>query len=447
MSRMPEAGELVDDVFRIESKLDSGNFGAVYKAEDELEKRLIALKILKPGPHDENELRQRFEREARLVYSLRHPHIVQVYYYGETNSGLPYMAMEYLQGTDLRSLLVHHGPLAPALIRRISLETLSALESAHGLGIVHRDLKPANIFLVNDGGKGHVKVLDFGFAKALDDDRQGEITNAGTLVGTPAYMSPELVHKKNVGPPADIYAMGLIIAEMLTGEKLIQIESVYDTILFQASSKPIRLPEPIRTSIFGPIIEKAIAKSLDQRYRNADEMIADLKRLDIPGAGPVIEGPPRAIYAAPSEFGSADTEARTVPRSDGMPSLDEVDAALGLTASAREAAIEDAMTRDYSDVRARLASAGHPVLSSREPQVELGPPPADASDEPSFDSTMPASGHFPRPDDSFIIGTLDVPQPTQSIARNARLTDIVWGVVVGVVILGIFFAVLMLMGR
>ncbi|MFU8802916.1 MAG: serine/threonine protein kinase [Bradymonadaceae bacterium] len=424
MSRMPEVGELVDDVFRIEQMLDSGNFGAVYKVHDELENRTIALKVLKPGPHDEQELRQRFEREARLVYSLTHPHVVEVYYYGQTTKGLPYMAMEYLQGTDLRSLLIHHGVLADALVRRISLETLSALESAHGLGIIHRDLKPANIFLVNDGAKGHVKVLDFGFAKALDDEKQGEITNAGTLVGTPAYMSPELVHKKNVGPQADLYAMGLIIAEMLTGKKLIDIESVYDTILFQASKKPIRLPDTIQATLFGPIIERAIAKKLDDRYGSADEMIAALKALDIPGSGPALDGPPRAIYAAPSEFGSADTDARTVPRSTGMPSLDEVDEALGGTGP-------------DSDLAADLAAGPAPDHLP----LAFTPLHSAAEDEPTFERHDTAT--IAAPDDSFIIGDLEIPNPTTSTPRKGSLIDVIWGLVVGVIILGIIFAVLM----
>ena len=145
MARMPEAGEIIDDVFRVEKELDSGNFGSVYKVTDMLENRTLALKVLRPGAHDEGELRKRFEREATLIYSLNHPHIVRVFYYGETPAGLPYMAMEYLNGTDLRSLLHGYGALHDALAKRITVETLSALEAAHNLGIVHRDLKPANI--------------------------------------------------------------------------------------------------------------------------------------------------------------------------------------------------------------------------------------------------------------------------------------------------------------
>lgn len=328
MSRMPSVGEIIDDAFRVEAEIDSGNFGSVYKVHDLAGNRKLALKVLRPGPHDESELRRRFEREARLVYSLRHKHIVGVYYYGETNSGLPYMAMEYLVGTDLRTLLKHHGALNSKFIRRITLETLAALHEAHSLGIVHRDLKPANIFLVKDGGKGHVKVLDFGFAKALVDDNAEEITNVGTLVGTPAYMAPELVHKKNVGPAADLYAMGLIIAEMMTGQKVVNIESIYDTIMFQASPKRMKLSNEIEKSEFGPTIKKAIAKGLAQRYKSAAEMAESLGGL--PEVAPRITvrnnvelSTPQRI---PRDTGDHDV---TVPHSRGLPSDQELDRALG----------------------------------------------------------------------------------------------------------------------
>jgi serine/threonine protein kinase len=330
MGRTPEVGEIVDEAFRVEQEIDSGNFGHVYRVTELTSNDTLALKVLKPGPHDEEELRQRFEREARLIYSLQHPHIVRVFYYGQTDGGLPYMAMEFLRGTDLRTLLHHHGALNPTLVRRIALETLSALGAAHDLGIVHRDLKPANIFLVNDGHKGHVKVLDFGFAKALDENKQqGEITNAGTLVGTPAYMSPELVHKRHVGPPADIYALGLIVAEMVTGKKIIQIESVYDTILFQASSKPIKMPEEVMDSPFAEIVERAVAKKLTERYATAEEMMADLEALYIPGSSTNRERVPvSAPESTPDPVRRIEESAETIPRSDGRPDLAQIESGL-----------------------------------------------------------------------------------------------------------------------
>lgn len=330
MARMPVAGEVIDEVFRVEAEIDSGNFGSVYKVHDMLEDRILALKVLRPGPHDESELRQRFEREARLIYSLQHKHIVRVHFYGETNSGLPYMAMEYLEGTDLRTLLQHHGALNHALVRRITLETLSALSVAHDLGIIHRDLKPANIFLVKDGGKGHVKVLDFGFAKALDDSSPlAEITHAKTLVGTPAYMAPELVHKKRVGPAADLYAMGLIMAEMLKGDKIIEIDTVYDTILFQASPENIRFPDAIMGSPFADVVTKSTKKSLEERYETARQFGEDLGGLPQVEPTPEPEREKKAPVRRKLYITDAGDNDVTIPRSLGLPSEEELAALMG----------------------------------------------------------------------------------------------------------------------
>ncbi len=447
MSRMPSEGDVIDDVFRVEEELDHGNFGAVYKVADLLEKRTLALKVLKPGPHDEEELRQRFDREARLIYSLRHPHVLRVYYYGHTDSDLPYMAMEYLEGTDLKSLIRHHGALSPALARRITIESLAALHCAHSMEIIHRDLKPANIYLVDDGSKGHVKVLDFGFAKALDSKSRSEITNAGTLVGTPAYMSPELVHKRDVGPAADIYAMGLILAEMASGEKVVQIESIYDTVLFQGSEKPIKLSKPVKNSPFIQIIKKAIAKDLNRRYATAHEMIEDLRRLELPRVGPYTEDVP--LSTDPPEVGSADTEAKTRPRSDGRPSLDEVEQSLrGKELNPEFGSYDDDPTieRQYSfetvpdEVVAEAdTSPDRPARSAPAQQISHSPghnerstssrrrPNRSPHDTATIDHSELAKPRRPRQQDSS-------PPPGKS---PSAIRDVIFGILVGGAILGL----------
>jgi serine/threonine protein kinase len=148
-------------------------------------------------------------------------------------------------------------------------------------------------------------------------------------------MAPELVHKKQVGPQADLYAMGLILAEMITGKKLVNIENVYDTILFQASDKPIKLPEPIQSSPFAKIVKRAVEKDPARRYPTAAAMIADLRALQVPGGEP---DPLAHLRPAPREFGSAAQETSTVPRSMGMPSIEEVERLVGQNRSAAQAA-------------------------------------------------------------------------------------------------------------
>lgn len=330
MSRMPEVGDVVDDVFRVEAELDHGNFGSIYRVHDIVEDRTLALKIQKPGPHDEDEVRQRFEREARLIYSLDHDHVVEVLYYGQTDDGLPYMAMEFLDGTDLKRLLRGGFELNDDQIKRITMETLSALEAAHRVGIVHRDLKPANVFLVDDGDRGHVKVLDFGFAKAIDDQNKRQITRAGTLVGSPAYMAPELVHKKNVGAHSDLYGVGLILAEMISGEKAVQIENVYDTIVFQGSDEPVELSSAVERSPFAKVVRKAVRKDVAQRYQTAGEMMDDLEKIDRGGESADLQhhAEVNTETSAPFVVGNADQEAETEPQASGLPSMAEVERTL-----------------------------------------------------------------------------------------------------------------------
>lgn len=463
MSQLPVIGELVDEVFRVESKLDEGNFGAVYRVFDTLEQRTLALKVLKPGPYDESELRERFEREASLIYSLEHPNVLKVYYYGQTNSGLPYMVMEYLQGTDLRDLLNQYGALSHALIRRLSLEVLSALDAAHGLGIVHRDLKPANIYLVNDGDKGHVKVLDFGFAKALESDTQREITHAGTLVGTPAYMAPELVHKKNVGPPADLYAVGLIMAEMILGKKLIQIESIYETILFQATTKDIKMPAAVADSVFGKVIARATTKDLAGRYATAQEMIADLEQIDIPGAGPARK---RTVSSRVSAVSSAQN---AYAQASGSFSGQMYDASQDSMYEQKETAVSSytsgMMLPDAGELNRVLGRHETPgagmFFNSPEAQIaaddsvllveNLAPLHHRAGEEVTIErSGNDASQAFrnvsrSQNEGSFIIGDLELPQSINPTAHSV-VSEVMLGIGIGLAILGIVLLIVVYRG-
>lgn len=407
MSRMPQVGEIVDEVFRVERELGQGNFGAVYRVHDLVEDRALALKVLKPGPHDEGELRRRFEREARLIYSLQHPNVLRVYYYGQTESGLPYMAMEFLEGTDLKRLVRQEGALAESRVVRIAEEVLAGLDAAHRLGIVHRDLKPANIYLVDDGGRGQVKVLDFGFAKALDDERDADLTAAKTLVGTPAYMAPELVHKAEVGPRADLYALGLIMVEMLTGEKLIQIESVYDTLMYQASKKPIKLPATLSRSRLKPVIERAVAKDLEQRYQSAAQMSAALA--SVMAGEPVLSQEVRAAGSDSSRGSEAIDPWADFARPGDVEPLGE---------------------------RARGAGSA-PSLASIELRVNARRQAPEEVAEPSGEQTPRASAR------AAVDAELDLSaeRPDQGNKREEPRTDfvleVVLGVVLGAIVLGL----------
>lgn len=460
MSRMPEVGSVVDEVFRIEQSLDEGNFGAIYRARDLLEDRALALKVHKPGPHDAEEVRQRFEREARLIYRLEHPNVVQVHYYGQTANGLPYMAMEYLEGTDLKALLRQGYELSTGQIIRIALATLAALEAAHEMGIIHRDLKPANVFLVEDDHGGDVKVLDFGFAKALDEEEGSNLTSTETLVGSPAYMAPELVHKKNVGPVSDLYALGLILGEMVIGQKLVDIDSIYDTISFQASDKPVSIPPAVERSPFGDIVRKAIHKDASRRYQSAAEMRRDLQRLSIaeePAPSPADTATSASLpHGAMSAEDTTEEEIPTEPDARGMPPRREVKNLTGQDPQRATGPTDATVVTDNPLLPDDGSSDEKEASDGPEREKESAPTPRpDASGQESIDARRSGGrrgGRQARPQTAEVNVDEEAkssrrssqtrPNPSsgnQSSRRNGeppvRLIEVLLGAVLGVIVL------------
>src|SRR5688572_5173716 len=220
------AGEKIAH-FQIEAKLGQGGMGVVYAAEDVLLGRKVALKLLPPAVTGSDARRLRFLREARAGSAVLHPNLATVFQVGEVEDTI-FIAMEIVKGQDLRKVLEQRGQLDTAEALGIASGIASGLAAAHAAGIVHRDLKPANVMLTETG---HVKVLDFGVAKwigAEDDDGEGEtslsaastesISRFGQILGTPAYMSPEQAAGRPVDARTDVYALGLILREMLKGE-------------------------------------------------------------------------------------------------------------------------------------------------------------------------------------------------------------------------------------
>jgi eukaryotic-like serine/threonine-protein kinase len=222
--------------FRIVEKLGEGGMGVVYKATDEKLRRTVALKVLPASFADDVERRSRLLREARAAGAVTHPNIATVYEIDEADGHI-FIAMEYVDGESLRDDLAT-GPLAVPEALRIALQIAHALGEAHDAGVVHRDLKPENVIL---GKNGQVKLVDFGLAKqgrdeattrsALEQMKTAtQVTGAGKLLGTPAYMSPEQARGKEVDARTDVFAFGVMLFEMITGERPFQGESVTDVL-------------------------------------------------------------------------------------------------------------------------------------------------------------------------------------------------------------------------
>jgi serine/threonine protein kinase len=281
MSDTELIGNVIASQFRILKKLGSGGMGSVFLAEQIEMERKVVVKVLHAELSAQNPVvLERFRREAKAVAQLNHPNIVQVFVFGTAENGQMYLAMEYIDGRDLGQEL-GHGPLAQTRSLKILDQACAALIEAHGAGIVHRDLKPENIMLTDrHGNPDYVKVLDFGIAKLHDSGDSGSpaLTQAGTVFGTPRYMSPEQVRGEPVDARSDIYALGIILYEMLCGRHPFEAVTTIDYLM-----KHVNEPVPLPSVEFGeleiqPRIENILLKCLEKSSADRYQSVAELQR-------------------------------------------------------------------------------------------------------------------------------------------------------------------------
>jgi eukaryotic-like serine/threonine-protein kinase len=274
--------------FRIVEKIGRGGMGAVYKAEQPAMDRVVAIKILHQKLAGRKDLVSRFRREARAMSRLSHPNTVRVFLYGQLeNTGQLYIAMEYLKGMDLAKNTRVEGPMHPQRAAKIMIQVLGALEEAHDVGVIHRDLKPENILLTCQGGiEDTPKVLDFGLAKVQDSKmRPGSmvLTRQGMVFGTPEFMSPEQARGEELDARSDIYSVGIILYEMLTGKLPFPRCKPMEYITHQINTPPIpvteRRPDLVIPRELDFIIGKALEKDRNDRYQSAAEFALALQGL------------------------------------------------------------------------------------------------------------------------------------------------------------------------
>ncbi len=314
-------GRVVAGRFPVVGLIGRGAYGTVYRAIQQPIGREVALKVMNT-PRD-GALRARFFREANVVARLSHPSTVTLFDYGEDQDGLLWMVLELIRGRTLRDVILEEAPLPPARAARLTLQVLGALVEAHGAGLVHRDLKPANIMLTREQtGDERAKVLDFGMAKVLEDRGFGdgdEATRTGLVVGTPRYLSPEQALARQVGPPTDVYALGVVLYEMLSGEPPFVAPSTFELLVLHTTAEVPAL-EPALTvpPAMEAVIAKAMAKAIEDRFADAQAMLDALRAAAVgaPDVAGVVRPPPAPeVVADPAELSADDL--RSVARQAG----------------------------------------------------------------------------------------------------------------------------------
>jgi len=273
---------IIADTYRIIQQIGAGGMGSIFEAEHVRMGRKFALKLLDPAFAENEEVFQRFKREAEIAGQLGHPNIVDVVDFDRTEEGIPYIVMEKLEGEDLADWIANRGAFTFQTAYPVIAEVVDALEAAHAAGIVHRDLKPQNIFLCKHGRRhDYVKLLDFGISKMKQSG--SIVTRTNAVMGTPYYMSPEQAEGKNkeVDTRTDIFALGAILYEMLAGRLAFYAPSV-PTAMFKVCYEE---PEPITTLVpnlpegLPDVLAKALAKDKNERYASARALGDDIERI------------------------------------------------------------------------------------------------------------------------------------------------------------------------
>ncbi len=277
-------GRTLNHRYVVGDKIGEGGFGAVFRGKQIATGREVALKILHPHNVSDETIVARFRREAEACSKLRDPHTVTTYDFDETPDGILYLAMELLRGQSLHQVQKAEGPLGYERVLKILDQVAASLSEAHRNGIVHRDMKPENVFIESRDGQDHVKVLDFGIAKVVSDERQiPALTAVGQTLGTLEFMSPEQLRGQKLDGRSDLYALGMMSYEMLTGTlPFATAKSPIDIINFHMRSEPpapsklsdkVTIPAPVDA-----IILKMVAKDKDKRFADANALREEIAR-------------------------------------------------------------------------------------------------------------------------------------------------------------------------
>jgi len=329
----PRVGHLVSGRFAVEAPIGVGGMATVYRGEEIATGRRVAVKVMHDALTGDGEMRERFRREARTASTIAHENVVEVLDAGETEDGHPYLVMELLEGETLRTTL-SRGPLPLPAVIGLGVQIARGLARAHDLGIVHRDLKPENVFVVARAGEPIAKLVDFGIARARDDRR---LTVAGALLGTPAYLAPERVRGTESEPSSDLYSLGIVLFEMLTGRLPFVSETPEGFLFHQLETEPARPTTFVPTCppALESLVLRLLAKSPRERPVDAHQVVRELLTMQ----GTIVSRASRASIPGVTTEPQARTSAPVVDPARSSAST------MGFERWARRALILEAMVR------------------------------------------------------------------------------------------------------
>ena len=399
------AGKLFEGKYRIVKPLGAGSFAVVVHATHEVMARDVALKFLKPKVVENNpEVSERFVKEVQIASRLKHPNIVQIYDFGETEDGIYYMVQEFVDGVTLDTVLEQapHKRLPHDRVVSIMRQVLSCLAEAHRHNIIHRDLKPSNLMSTVKDGREVIKILDFGVAKLLEPgDRHSGARQSTKFIGTPIYMSPEQILGVEVGPASDLYALGLMCYEMLTGQPPIQAEVVAEVVQQHLDERALAFSH---LSSVDPLLQKIILKATqrypERRFASAQEFAQVLDGQIALEAAPAQASPPKAEV----KLSSVDRYAMHQPEDSDPDTRDDLAAFLGKNYVAMS---EDDFPASTFEPLPPLSDRPTP---SALPRPKLPSPSSPSSARPT-PTTLPATGRTPQagPDPTTASGLSTMP--------------------------------------
>ena len=429
-----DVGDVLQGRYELKGELGEGGFARVFMAFDSTIERKVAIKVLHAnkmvGKGEPAKLvRSRFLREARLAAQIRHPSIIEIYDFGVLEElDQPYMIMEFLEGTDLDEEIEEKGALSPQRFLPLFIDALEALGEAHEKGVVHKDLKPANLFLTNPGtNKETLKVVDFGIAH-VDHGAEERLTKTGAMTGTPHYLPPEYLEEQEVLTEMDVYQMGLILIEALTGRRVVTAETVFQAVLKHVN-RDLNIPPVLLQGSLGTVIRRAIAYDPKVRYSTATEFAEALSRID---PADVVD-----FNAPGSVEGLEPVSLAETLKSGTLQPLSDEDGAL---VAEREVLAKSLVSRQRHTAGAEAKIDGtHPEFGSTETQEAAkiaGASPATDTLETEDEQAAPPSGTFGTLSTEQVEAAFGSTWPLKVLAGLGAAILVTLGAVVALMIVG-----------